>query len=35
LIKVFVVCPAAWTSKRDFFEAAGYDTALVWSIKRS
>lgn len=30
----FVVCPAGWTSKIDLLEAAGYETAMVWSIKR-
>ena len=30
----FVVCPAGWTSKIDLLRAAGYDTAMVWSIKR-
>ncbi|WP_323771910.1 hypothetical protein [Antarctobacter sp.] len=29
-----VVCPAAWTSKKDLLESAGYETALVWYIKR-
>jgi len=31
---VFVVCPAAWSSKRSVLEEAGYTTALVWMIKR-
>lgn len=30
----FVVCPAGWTSKIEMLEAAGYETAMVWSIKR-
>ncbi len=30
---VFVVCPAAWHSKIDLLERAGYGTALIWSIK--
>ncbi len=30
----FVVCPAGWTSKLEMLEAAGYDVAMVWSIKR-
>ncbi|KIC48061.1 hypothetical protein RA29_17880 [Tateyamaria sp. ANG-S1] len=30
----FVVCPAGWTSKIELLEAAGYETAMVWSIKR-
>ena len=30
----FVVCPAAWTSKVELLEAAGYATAMVWSIRR-
>lgn len=29
-----VVCPAAWRSKTGMLEAAGYETALVWYIKR-
>jgi hypothetical protein len=29
-----VVCPAGWRSKLDVLEAAGYETAMVWSIKR-
>lgn len=29
-----VVCPARWQSKARMLEAAGYETALVWSIKR-
>lgn len=31
---VYAVCPAKWRSKIDLLEAAGYETALVWSIKR-
>lgn len=31
---VFVVCPAGWRSKRETLEAAGYATAMIWSIKR-
>lgn len=30
----FVVCPAGWHSKIEMLEAAGYETAMVWSIKR-
>lgn len=30
----FVVCPARWPSKIEMLEAAGYATAMVWSIKR-
>ncbi len=30
----FVVCPAGWTSKVDLLQSAGYETAMVWSIKR-
>ncbi|NSX56975.1 hypothetical protein [Parasulfitobacter algicola] len=30
----FVVCPAGWMSKIELLEAAGYETAMVWSIKR-
>lgn len=30
----FVVCPAGWRSKREMLKAAGYETAMVWSIKR-
>lgn len=30
----FVVCPARWPSKIEMLEAAGYETAMVWSIKR-
>lgn len=30
----FVVCPAGWRSKVETLEAAGYETAMVWSIKR-
>lgn len=29
-----VVCPAGWRSKVEMLEAAGYETAMVWSIKR-
>lgn len=29
-----VVCPAAWTSKISILERAGYETALMWMIKR-
>lgn len=29
-----VVCPAGWTSKIKLLESAGYETAMVWSIKR-
>ncbi|MBY5931513.1 hypothetical protein KUV51_00770 [Tateyamaria omphalii] len=31
---VFVVCPAAWHSKIELLKMAGYETAMVWSIKR-
>jgi len=31
---VFVVCPAGWLSKRQMLQAAGYDVAMVWSLKR-
>lgn len=31
---VFVVCPANWRSKREMLRAAGYETAMVWLIKR-
>lgn len=31
---VFVVCPAGWASKVEMLEAAGYETAMTWSIKR-
>ncbi len=31
---VFVVCPAGWASKIALLESAGYETAMVWSIKR-
>ena len=31
---VFVVCPAGWRSKIAMLEAAGYETAMVWSIRR-
>lgn len=30
----FVVCPAGWRSKVEVLEAAGYEIAMVWSIKR-
>ena len=30
----FVVCPAGWHSKIELLRAAGYETAMVWSIKR-
>jgi hypothetical protein len=30
----FIVCPAKWLSKIAMLEAAGYKTAMVWSIKR-
>jgi len=30
----FVVCPAGWASKVELLESAGYETAMVWSIKR-
>lgn len=30
----FVVCPARWRSKIDMLETAGYETAMVWLIKR-
>lgn len=30
----FVVCPAKWRSKIEMLEAADYETAMVWSIKR-
>lgn len=30
----FVVCPAGWRSKVGMLEAGGYETAMVWSIKR-
>ncbi|MDF2234358.1 hypothetical protein P2H44_17495 [Albimonas sp. CAU 1670] len=30
----FAVCPAAWRSKADLFAAAGYRTAMVWTIRR-
>lgn len=29
-----IVCPAAWTSKIAVIENAGYETAMVWMIKR-
>ncbi len=29
-----VVCPAEWRSKVRMLQAAGYETAMVWSIKR-
>jgi hypothetical protein len=30
----FVVCPAAWASKRAVLANAGYETAMIWMIKR-
>ena len=30
----FVVCPAGWSSKIELLESAGYETAMIWSIKR-
>jgi hypothetical protein len=30
----FVVCPAGWASKIELLEAAGYETTMVWFIKR-
>ena len=30
----FIVCPAAWHSKIELLEGAGYEAAMVWSIKR-
>ncbi|MEM6499113.1 MAG: hypothetical protein AAF709_20620 [Pseudomonadota bacterium] len=30
----FVVCPAGWASKIELLDSAGYETAMVWSIKR-
>lgn len=30
----FVVCPAAWRSKVDVLQNAGYQTAMVWMIKK-
>ncbi|SFJ01447.1 hypothetical protein [Albimonas pacifica] len=30
----FVVCPAAWRSKAALLAAAGYRTAMTWSIRR-
>ncbi|WP_299693305.1 hypothetical protein [uncultured Tateyamaria sp.] len=30
----FVVCPAGWQSKIDVLTAAGFETAMIWSIKR-
>lgn len=30
----FVVCPAGWQSKIEMLEAAGYEIAMIWSIKR-
>ena len=29
-----VVCPAAWRSKVELLRGAGYETAMVWSIRR-
>lgn len=31
----FVVCPAGWRSRVEMLRAAGYETAMVWSIKRA
>ncbi|WP_147112756.1 hypothetical protein [Tateyamaria sp. syn59] len=31
----FVVCPAGWPSKVQLLRDAGYDTAMVWSLKRA
>ena len=31
----FVVCPAKWGAKVQMLEAAGYKTAMLWSIKRN
>lgn len=30
----FVICPAKWGSKAEMLMAAGYETAMLWSIKR-
>lgn len=30
----FVVCRAGWRSKNEVLEAACYETAMIWSIKR-
>lgn len=30
----FVVCPAAWSSKKQLLEAAGYSNAMTWFKKR-
>ena len=30
----FVVCPAGWRAKAELLEAAGCETAMVWSIRR-
>ncbi|MEQ6204750.1 hypothetical protein ABMC88_17040 [Sulfitobacter sp. HNIBRBA2951] len=30
----FVVCPAGWQSKIEMLEESGYETAMIWSIKR-
>lgn len=30
----FAVCPAGWASKIELLESAGYETAMVWSVKR-
>ena len=30
----YVVCPAAWTSKRKLLESAGYSNAMTWFKKR-
>ena len=34
MVAAVVVCPAGWTSKIKLLEAAGYETAMVWSMKR-
>ena len=31
---VCIVCPAGWASKIELLESAGYETAMIWSIKR-
>jgi hypothetical protein len=31
---VLVVCPSAWTSKISVLEGEGYETAMVWMIRR-
>lgn len=30
----FVVCPAGWASRIALLKADGYETAMIWSIKR-